>query len=419
MEGQSEDFRTPRNFTELIQKIQSDNKCNRAEAIKTLYGNVFRREAQKPPEMDTLIQNQTQLKGIAGGTMSSKIEDYTSAMLNTLQLKSIGSALGDGGGNRNNMSEIFDKVLLMRMMQPQDQGTQMMMTMLPLIMGGANQTAVQDAMTQLKEQTATTEKHYMELVKDLETQLFQKDVVERQEAGNMVMMDHMKTITDSHERVVNGLSERLQNFTPTNPQEQVQAALTTLGAYQDFLKNTRSTLQGFGMDPAESAKATEAATAGQAKHYLMTQIGNFLGGLGQSFVQGSVGGPPLPPGYQNPPQSPAYYPPSTGMPQPTFDYAPPAGAGMQTPPPMQAPFPPGTQAGMGPPYFEGTATPLTQHGVAEPQPPMAQPPPAASPPPQTGPPPMPQPTAAPVTPEPGTTPKPKVPEPTYPTPGYG
>lgn len=417
MEGQNENFKSPRNFTELIQKIQSDNKCNRAEAIKTLYGNAFQREAPKPPDMDALIQNQQQLKGIAGGSMSAKIEDMTSGMLNALQLKSITSALGDGGGNRNNMSEIFDKVLLMRMMQPQDQGTQIMMTMLPLIMGGANQTAVQDAMKQLKDQTEATEKRYMELVKGLETQLFQKDVVERQEAGNMVMLDHMKTITDSHERVVNGLSDRLADFSPGNPQEQVQAALTTLGAYQDFIKNTRSTLQGFGLGAAESVEATEKATAGQAKHYLMTQIGNFLGGLGQSFVQGSVGGPPLPPGYQNPPQSPYYAQPSTGMPQPTFDYAPPAGAGMQ-PPPMQA-SPPGAQAGMGPPYFGGTATPLTQHGVAEPQPPMAQPPPAASPPPQAGPPPMPQPAAAPVTPQPETTKKPGIPEPTFPRKGYG
>ena len=341
----------PKDFEEIVKRVREEQKTNRHGAIRYIWQRVS--GTSPPPEqsIEDMVSTQQKLKQVATGGMSKTYEDYTAGALNALQMRNITQALGGGGGG-SNLDDKFDKVLLMRMMSPQNEGMQIMLAMLPLMMGGNRDQALEKVISEVKTMVEKTDSQWKELFNESQNRLWQRQVQDDQSSRDETMRAFIRELHESNERIVGSLAAQLENLRPLDTNTQVQGALEVLTSYQSFLKTAKETLQGFGLSPEQAGQATEEATAPTAKNYLMTSLGNFLGGLGNTLLGG--GGPPLPPGYINAPNQPFYYQaPAAPIPQPTFGYE-------QSQQPAQPPI-----------YYEaspGQVVPLPQQPAQQPAP---------------------------------------------------
>ncbi|MBA7620927.1 hypothetical protein ES703_28283 [subsurface metagenome] len=260
----------------------------------------------------------------------------------------------------------------MRMMSPQNDGMQIMLAMLPLMMGGNRDQALEKLISEVKAMAEKTESQWKDMFEDSQNRLWQREVMDDQASRDVTMQAFITELSKSNERVVQTLAAQLENLRPQDTNAQVKGALEVLTSYNTFLSQSRSALEGFGMTPGQAAAATTEATETTAKNYLMTNLGNFLGGLGNTLLGG--GGPPLPPGYGYAPQTqqPFYFgAPGSPVPPPSYPYE--QGAGPAPPAPQQQPGPeaPAAQQQYLPEY-QYPPQPPPAAAPAQPAPPMTE-----------------------------------------------
>lgn len=362
----------PKDFEEIIKRVQATEKTNRYGAVKHIWDRVCRTSTQQPTRsIDDMVDIQQKIKGVSSGPMGRTFEDFTAGALNALQMRNITQALGDGGGGKSSMDDKFDKVMLMRMMSPQNEGMTIMLAMLPLLMGGNRDQGLEKVITEVKSMVEKTENQWKDLFNDSQERLWQREVMDDQASRDVTMQAFITELSKSNERVVQTLGAQLENLRPADTNAQVKGALEVLGSYNSFLMESRKALEGFGMTPGQAAQATTEATETTAKNYLMTNLGNFLGGLGNTLLGG--GGPPLPPGYGYAPQTqqPFYFgAPAAPVPQPSYPYGQDAAPAPPAPQQQPGPAPPAAQQQYLPEYQYPPQPPPA--APAQPAPPMTE-----------------------------------------------
>jgi len=363
----------PKDFEDIIKRVQAKQKLNRFGAVKHIWDRVCGPSTQQPPRsIDEMVDIQQKIKGVSTGSMGRTFEDFTAGALNALQMRNITRALGDGGG-KSSMDDKFDKVMLMRMMSPQNDGMQIMLAMLPLMMGGNRDQSLEKLISEVKAMAEKTEAQWKDMFEDSQNRLWQREVMDDQATRDETMQAFITELSKSNERVVQTLGAQLENLRPQDTNAQVKGALEVLGSYNSFLSESRKALEGFGMTPGQASQATTEATETTAKNYLMTNLGNFLGGLGNTLLGG--GGPPLPPGYgYGPPaQQPFYFgQPGSPTPPPSFGYEQAPGAPAAQQPPQQPLQQPPQQQPQQPPQQQPQQQYLPEYQYP-PQPPPAAP----------------------------------------------